>query len=321
AISVPFTPTVAARRSASVNVTDNAAGSPHTVTLSGTGVGVPIVSLTAGSLTFASQNVGTTSAAQSVTLNNTGSATLLISSLAVTGTNAGDFAQTNTCGASVAAGGNCSISVTFTPTAAGIRGASVTITDNAAGSPHTVTLSGTGVGAPIVSLTAGSLTFASQNVGTTSAAQSVTLNNTGTATLLISGLAVTGTNPGDFAQTNTCGASVAAGGSCSILVTFTPTAAGIRGASVTITDNAAGSPHTITLSGTGVAVPIVSLTSGSLTFANKNVGTTSAAQSVTINNTGSATLLISGLAVTGTNPGDFAQTNTCGASVAAGGSC
>ena len=320
-ISVTFTPTAAGSRNASVTITDNAAGSPHTVTLSGTGAGVPIVSLSSGSLTFASQNVGTTSAAQSVTLNNTGSAALSITSIAVTGTNAGDFAQTNTCGASVAAGGNCSISVTFTPTAAGSRGASVTITDNAAGSPHTVTLSGTGAGVPIVSLSSGSLTYASQNVGTTSAAQSVTLNNTGSAALTITSIAVTGTNPGDFAQTNTCGASVAAGGNCSISVTFTPTAAGSRGASVTITDSAAGSPHTVTLSGTGAGVPIVSLSSGSLTYASQNVGTTSAAQSVTLNNTGSAALTITSIAVTGTNPGDFAQTNTCGASVAAGGSC
>ena len=156
--------------------------------------------------------------------------------------------------------------MTFTPSAAGNRGASVTITDNAAGSPHTVALSGTGGAVPIVSLSSGSLTFASQNVGTTSATQLVTLNNTGSAALSITSIAVTGTNAGDFAQTNTCGASVAAGGNCSISVTFTPTAAGSRGASVTITDNAAGSPHTVALSGAGVGVPLVSLTSGSLTL-------------------------------------------------------
>ena len=206
-----------------------------------------------GSLTYASQNVGTTSAAQSVTLNNTGSAALTITSIAVTGTNPGDFAQTNTCGASVAAGGNCSISVTFTPTAAGSRGASVTITDNAAGSPHTVALSGTGVGVPIVSLSSGSLTYASQNVGTTSAAQSVTLNNTGSATLLASSIVLNGANPGDFAQTNTCGGGVVPGGNCTISVTFTPTTTGSRSASLTITDSAAGSPQIVTLTGTGQA--------------------------------------------------------------------
>jgi hypothetical protein len=223
------------------------------VALSGTGVGVPAVSLSSGSLTFASQNLGMTSAAQSVTLNNTGTAALSITGIALTGTNGGDFAQTNTCGASVAAGGNCIVSVTFTPSAARNRTASVTIADNASGSPHTVALSGTGVGVPVVSLSSGSLTFASQNLGTTSAAQSVTLNNTGTATLLISSIALNGAYPGDFAQTNTCTGGVVPGGTCTISVTFTPTTAGSRGASVALTDNAAGSPQTVTLTGTGQA--------------------------------------------------------------------
>jgi hypothetical protein len=114
------------------------------VTLSGTGVAVPIVSLSSGSLTYASQNVGTTSAAQPVTLYNTGSATLLVSSIVLNGANPGDFAQTNTCGGSVVPGGNCTISVTFTPTTTGSRSASLTITDSAAGSPQIVTLTGTG---------------------------------------------------------------------------------------------------------------------------------------------------------------------------------
>ena len=94
------------------------------------------------SLTFANQNVGSTSTAQPATLNNIGSAILLISSIVLNGANPGDFAQTSTCGSSVAPGGNCTISVTFTPTTTGRHGASVAITDNAAGSPQTVTLTG-----------------------------------------------------------------------------------------------------------------------------------------------------------------------------------
>ncbi len=101
---------------------------------------VPTVSLSSGSLTFASQWVGTTTAAQNLTLNNTGSAPLAISSVATNG----DFTETNACGMSVAAGANCMITVSFTPTSAGARSALVTITDNATGSPHAVALSGTG---------------------------------------------------------------------------------------------------------------------------------------------------------------------------------
>src|SRR5205085_4067586 len=98
--------------------------------------------------TFSSQVVGSTSAAQTVTLTNSGNAALTISSIGLSGTNSGDFAQTNTCPSSsstLAAGASCTISVTFTPTATGTRSASVTITDNAGGSPQLVALTGTGV--------------------------------------------------------------------------------------------------------------------------------------------------------------------------------
>ena len=104
------------------------------------------VSLSVMSLMFPQVGAGTSSSPQSVTLSNTGNASLGISSIAITGTNAVDFAQTNTCGSSVGAEDSCTISITFTPTADGIRTASVTITDNASGSPQTVSLTGTGTG-------------------------------------------------------------------------------------------------------------------------------------------------------------------------------
>jgi hypothetical protein len=108
----------------------------------------PGVSLSPSSLTFSSQNLGTTSATQAVTLTNTGNATLSVTSIALTGADSGDFAQTNTCGSSVSAGANCQINVTFSPTAIGTRTGSVTITDNATGSPQTVSLTGTGMSPP-----------------------------------------------------------------------------------------------------------------------------------------------------------------------------
>jgi hypothetical protein len=323
-ISVTFKPMAAGSRTASVSITDNAAGSPHSVGLTGTGVtSAPAVSLSPTSLAFGNQTVGTTSTARALTLTNTGSATLTITSIALTGINSSDFAQTNTCGTSVSAGATCTISVTFRPMAAGSRTASVSITDNATGSPHSVGLTGTGVSsAPAVSLSPTSLAFGNQTVGTTSTARAVTLTNTGSATLTITSIALTGTNSGDFAQTNTCGTSVGAGAKCTISVTFKPTAAGSRTASVSTTDNATGSPHTISLAGTGVAAAAaVSLSPTSLAFGNQTVGTTSTARAVTLTNTGSVTLTITSIALTGTNSGDFAQTNTCGTSVGAGAKC
>jgi hypothetical protein len=249
-IRVTFKPTATGTRSGALSISDNAAGSHQKVSLAGTGT-VPAASLSSTHVSFSSRSVGTTSGGQSVTLRNTGSGVVNITSFAITGTNAGDFAQTNTCGNSVAAGGSCTISVTFTPLASGSRTASLSIADNASGSPQTASLSGTGT-VPAVSLSPVSLSFGNQSVGTAGAAQTVTLTNNGSASLSISSIAVTGTNAGDFSETNTCGSSVGAGGTCTISVTFTPTASGSRTASATITDNGSGSPQTVSLAGTGV---------------------------------------------------------------------
>jgi hypothetical protein len=293
----------------------------------GGGTPAPAVSLSPTSVSFGSQLVGSTSAAQSVTLTNSGNAALSISNIAVGGTNASDFAQSNSCPASLAAGASCTISATFTPSATGTRTASVQVTDSASDSPQSVGLSGTGASAgPTVSLSPSSLSFGSQLVGSTSAAQSVTLTNSGNAGLSISNIALGGTNAGDFAQTNTCpsgSTTLAAGASCSISVTFAPSAAGTRSASLQITDNASGSPQSVALSGTGSA-PGVTLSPSSLSFGSQVVGKASAAQSVTLTNSGNAALSISNIAMGGTNAGDFAQTNTCpsgSTTLAAGASC
>jgi uncharacterized repeat protein (TIGR01451 family) len=324
AISVTFTPALAASFSATLSVADNATSSPQTATLTGTGTTAPApaVSLNPASLSFSTQS-GTTSAAQTATLKNTGSASLSISSISITGTNPTDYAQTNTCGSSLAAGVSCLISVTFTPASVASFTAAVSVVDNATGSPHTVILTGTGTAgpAPAVSLTPTSLIFSAQS-GTTSAAQIAMLKNTGDAVLNIGGITITGTNPTDFAQTNACGTTLAAGSSCSISVTFTPASATSFAASVSVTDNATGSPHSVTLTGTGTPppAPVVSLTPTSLTF-SAQTGASSASQAVTLKNTGNAALDITGITLGGANASAFSQTNTCGASLAAGASC
>jgi hypothetical protein len=326
-----------------------------------------------------------------VTVTNSGTAAATVSGVAVTG----DFSQTNNC-ASIAVGGSCTVTVKFTPTAAGTRTGTLTVTSNANNSPATVSLSGSGIGSTTniaagqpasassvngpyvaanitdadpstywestngsfqqwaqvdlgqsysigkitlrlppstawgartqtlsvlgstdgsnfstivgsagytfdpnannntvtitfnattaryvrVNITANtgwpagqisdfavfpsaggggssatlatspsSLTYPSQAVNTTSAAQSVTVSNTGTAAATVSSIAASG----DFAQTNNCGSSIAAGGSCTVSVTFTPTASGTRTGSLTVTSNATNSPTTVALSGTGAS--------------------------------------------------------------------
>lgn len=323
-ISVTFTPSASGTRTASISIADNASGSPQTVSLTGTGAtAAPAVTLSPTSLTFSSQNVGSSSAAQMITLTNSGTASLNITGITITGTNAGDYSETTTCGSSVAVNANCTISVIFKPTAAGARTASVSIADNATGSPQSVALTGTAVTtAPSVTLAPTSLTFASQTVGTSSTAQNITLTNGGNAALNLTGISIAGTDAGDFVETNTCASSVAAGANCTISVTFKPTASGARTASVSIADNAGNSPQSVALTGAAVvAAPAVTLSPTSLTFASQNIGSASSAQTVTLTNSGTASLSITSVAITGTNAGDYSETNTCGSSVAAGANC
>ncbi len=222
---------------------------------------VPCVSFSPTNLTFGSQNVGSPSAPQTVTVTNTGTANLTISSALIGGTNSGDFATSaDTCtGAPLTptpgSTSTCTINVTFTPTATGSRSASLNFTDNAANSQQSVSLTGTGA-APVAGVSPPSLTFGNQNLGTTSASQPVTLSNTtGTAALTIASIGISA----NFGESDNCGGSVLAGGSCTINVTFSPSLtapAGMLTGALTITDNnngVAGSTQTVSLSGTATS--------------------------------------------------------------------
>jgi len=201
-------------------------------------------------LSFGNQRIGSTSAAQVTTLQNIGHSTLVITNIAVAGTNPGDFAQTNNCGVTLAPGSSCTFVVTFTPTAIGNRSATLNIFDNAGGSPQHVGLGGIGIG-PMATLNPTSLSFGNQSVGTTSGAKGLELKNTGNSTLTVSSIAINGTNTADFAQTNNCPSSLPPGAHCNISVNFSPTRIGTRTASLNVSDNASNSPQMASLTGTG----------------------------------------------------------------------
>jgi len=286
----------------------------------------PTVSVSPSTLTFASTTVGTTSAAQTVTLKNTGTVAVSLTSggITISGTNASSFADTSTCGSSLAVGASCTISVTFKPAATGSLAASLSIADNASGSPQTVSLAGTGASGTtgaVATLSPTSLVFPSTVTGTASDEQVVTLQNTGTSSLTINSIAISGTNPTSFVELSTCGISLAAGASCSIYVAFDPTTTGALSASLAVTDNATGSPQKLTLSGTGTAAPSVTLSPATIAFPTTTHGTVSAAQAITVTNAGTAVLDLTSIVLTGTNPTDFEQINNCGPSLAPGASC
>lgn len=236
----------------------------QTVELGGTGVAAHaiVVLNPLTTLNFATpQPVGTTSSALPVTVTNTGNINLTFSAAPSTGSTEFAVASGTTCTTTtpVAPNGTCTINVTFTPSAAGARSATLTLADNGTGSPQTLSLTGTGVAsAPVVTLTPSTpISFGGQLVTTTSTAQTVTVKNTGNANLNITAApAITGTNASDFAvatgTTCTSGATVAANGTCVIMITFTPPAgaSGARSATLSIADNATGSPQTLALSGT-----------------------------------------------------------------------
>jgi VCBS repeat protein/centrosomal CEP192-like protein/HYDIN/CFA65/VesB family protein len=206
----------------------------------------PVIALYPNVLSFGNQFIGTT-ATSTITVSNSGSAKLTITSIVVSGS---DFRETNNCGTSLAPGANCTISVTFKPTAEETYTGHITLTDSAATGHQTILLSGAGA-KPVVKISANTLSFGNQTVGTTSATKSVTFTNTGNETLTITNIAITGADAGDFSQTTTCGTSVPAGSSCMIAAIFTPEAKGTRSAAISVADNASGSPQKVTLTGTG----------------------------------------------------------------------
>ncbi len=288
----------------------------------------PMAHLSLASLNFDPQLVGTASRARLVRLTNAGSAPLNIISIVASG----DFADFTTCRGSLAPGRNCVIVIRFTPTTAGARAGAITITDNDPGSPQMIALSGTGIAkpsptpvsssplspvpsstpppGPVVSLSASSLTFGFQLVGTTSSAQTITLSNTGTGPLTLTATVFNR----DFAQTNTCGGSVQAGASCTITVTFTPSVASPRRGAIRILDNATPRLQRVALYGAG---SLVGLSSASLNFPAQLVGTISPVQTVSLTNYGSTPLTVFSILASG----DFAQANICGGSVLPGASC
>jgi hypothetical protein len=272
-----------------------------------------IAMLSPRSLNFGNQTVGITSSPQYVTLQNNGNINLTVTSIQINGANNGDFAQTNNCPGSVPPNNSCQISVTFTPTTTGTRNAAVTITDNAPDSPQSIPLKGVGV-LPAVTFSPTNLTFPTQLIFTTSPALPITLTNKGLGTLLISKIAVAGA----FAQTNNCPNSLGSGNYCTIQVRFHPKTRGIQNGAVSVTDNAPGSPQQVPLTGTGT---FVQLAPTKLNFGTQPVGTRSLAKKITLTNKGNSAVKITGIAITGTDAGDFAETNTCGKSVGSGASC
>ncbi|HLW99517.1 MAG TPA: choice-of-anchor D domain-containing protein [Candidatus Acidoferrales bacterium] len=290
-------------------------------------VQVPAVTLSAATLTFNSQVIGSVSAAMSVTVTNSGAAPMSVGNVGITDSVTGaittNFTQTNNCAVRLVPGANCTVNVKFAPPSGGPFTANLNISDSAPGSPQVVTLTGTGVSAVVLAPIG--LSFPLQINGTSGTPQSITLtNNQAVPVNFIGSPAVTITNQsptGSFSQQNTCGVTVAAGGTCTITVTFTPQATGANSATLVITDDAPGGSQSATLFGLGTGATAM-LSPTSLTFPTQIDTTTSAVQTVTLTNGGKETLNITSIIFTGPNNGDFIrQATTCASTVLPGANC
>jgi hypothetical protein len=310
-VTVMFTPASLGPLVGEFSLGSNAPPGTHTVALTGTGT-QPGVSLSPSPLAFGDVPVGSVATAP-VTITNTGASPLNVSGVAASGPG---FAVNNpACLASpIAPSGSCQLTVSFAPTVPGPHSGSLSVASDAPESPHAVALSGNGA-TPGLALSAASVSFGPQAVGTTSPAQTVVLTNSGGAPLVISSVA----SSGDFGYSGCGPATLAPGATCAFSITFRPLAEGPQSGSIVITSNAAGSPHAISLAGQGGAptMPMIRLSPSSFDFGVVRTNT-----SLTIRgrllNIGNAPLELSTISVEGEF---FSQANDCPGSVPAGGSC
>jgi len=310
-IQVIFLPTVTGSRSGVLTVYGNVSGGQATAALTGNASAASAIVLTPVVLTFPSTVINATSALQNITISNTSASAIVLQTPSITG----DFKLTaNTCGSSLGPSVGCTVSIAFIPTASGTRSGTFSITDGAG--TQTASLTGIGTSPATDALSPLTLTFAAQQITTSSPAQQVTLTNSGDLPLTLIAAQITS---GDFTAVNSCGNSLNPHSTCSIGIAFQPKNVGALTGLLSVSDQYR--TQTVTLNGIGVAPPGVSLAPFStVTFPNTGVGLTSAAQTVTLTNNGGVQLLLQSTALTG----DFSivpGSNNCGTTLAVNAAC
>ncbi len=247
--SVEFSPVTLGKQKGSVHIYNHVSTGLDVVFLSGVALR-GIVSFSPPAVGFGNQLWGTTSGAQSVVLANERAETLNISAINITGGNSADFQVEHDCGGTLSSTDSCNLNVTFAPTASGPRKSLVTISTDAAESPHKVLLTGMGVA---LGVQPASLDFPFVFIGSSSSPLAVTLTNVGSVPVHLWQVAVTGDHAGDFIPGTSCPvppATLAGGENCTINVTFVPKGIGTRSALLQVSHDGGGSPSSVALSGT-----------------------------------------------------------------------
>ncbi len=261
------------------------------------------------SLSFASQPVGTTSSAQPITLTNTGGIALNVTSISPS-TN---FSETDNCGnTAMDAGGSCVIQVSFTPSQTGNVAGQLIIDANVSGGQISIPLAGAGTSSGLVTALPGLLSFGQVQIGTTSPVLPVTVENAGSTAVAVTGVTVT---PPFVLAADACSPSLAPNSDCAISLTFVPTQAGAATGTISLVD-AAGT-QTVALSGMGATAATDALSPTTLSFPATATGQQSAAQNVTLTNSGDLSLTSIGFTVSA----GFQQSSTCGTQLTGHASC
>ncbi len=317
------TPTATETSTATTTPTATATATPTlTATATATPTATPTTSLTVtASLAFANVAVGQT-VTKTLTVHNTGTTHSLVISSATPSDSEYVLSGTGTCGAipiTLAHGASCTLGVAFTPNATGAHPATLTVNDNATSSPQHVTLNGTGI--VDLTTTKSSLVFGDVRFGLKGVEAFAVLNHQTQPVSLSESFS--GTNAADFSITGgTCTATLAASSSCSIIVSFSPSALGTESAALSVSD----SPDPLNSSYPPIALstgPTIPATVAPLTLAygTLTARTSPKTKDVTVTDLSGFSLSV-GESFSGTNPNDFAVTGgTCGAAVAAHSSC
>jgi hypothetical protein len=306
-IGIVFDPTNTGPRSAALSI-EYSGNQSLQIPLSGTATAAQISPHSGAELGFGNVAVGTQSAPEAVSISNPGDANLQLGALSLSGSSAGEFALSgDLCtNQTIGPGGQCTVDVTARPTGAGVAGVTLNVPNNAyttvqGGSAEAVgtvllTFNMTAT-APVIKVTPSAPAFGDQLIGTPSAAKTVTITNTGSAPLHVGQLSVTNANANatDFAQSSdTCSnTTVAVSAGCTTQITFTPGAAGSRGATLQVPSDAGSGT-------TSVGMTAVTLTGN---------GTTTPDRMLTISTTGSGQGTVTGgsLSCPGTCSGSFAN--------------
>ena len=321
-VSSPRTAVVATVNNSTINVKGNA------------------TTITNGSLVPTTANwtdFGATNSTRTFTISNTGVGVLSINSVTITGANASDFSITTAPSGLVGSGSSTTFIITFNPSAAGVRSATVSISNNdSTNNPFTFAIRGTGVIQGITiqgnatTIANGSLVPTTANwtdFGSATATRTFTITNSGNVPLTIGAITLTGANAGDFSVTTPPSSTVAAYGSTTFTITFAPTAINTRSATVNVVNgDSTKNPYTYAIQGTGI-IPVMNIqgnafniTNGSATTSTTNwtdFSTVTVTRTYTIFNNGNLPLTVGAITFSGANPTNFSVTTPPSSNIAA----